>query len=73
MTYNGEEIKGVKIMGGDMTSVEITGKNTLTVKANGKISTVMYNSSISESFPETLTLCSSSGVPCASFRLNLTK
>ncbi|MBO4422577.1 MAG: hypothetical protein J5879_04005 [Clostridia bacterium] len=69
-TYEGEEIKGVKIMGGKIESVTISGKNTLTVKADAKISAVMYNSSIGESFPETLTLCSSTGVPCSSFRIN---
>ncbi len=73
-TFEGGEIKGVKVMcsgGGKLVSAEITGKNTLTVTANAKISAVMYNSAIEESFPETLTLCSGSGVPCASFRINV--
>ena len=73
-TFEGQELKGVKVMcsgGGKLVTAEITGKNTLTVTASAKISAVMYNSAIEESFPETLTLCSSSGVPCASFRINM--
>ena len=72
-TFEGGEIKGIKTMcsgGGKLESVSITGKNTLTVTATSKITAVMYNSKIEESFPETLTLCSSSGVPCSSFRMN---
>ena len=72
-TFEGAELKGVKVMcsgGGKLQSAEITGKNTLTVTASSKITAVMFNSTIEDSFPETLTLCSSTNVPCASFRIN---
>lgn len=77
-TYDGG-IKGVKVMADGKNkwispeSVEITGKNTLKITAKAKMKSVAYNTSISESFPEKLTLCSSSKVPCASFRFDVVK
>ena len=76
-TYEGDAIKGVRIMckggGGskEPETVTITDKNKLTVTAAARITSVSYNTAIEESFPESLTLCSSTNVPCASFRINL--
>ena len=73
-TFDGGEVKGVSVLcsgGGKLGTVTITGTDEITVTATSKITAVMYNSKLDQSFPETLTLCSSSGVPCTSFRMNL--
>ena len=74
-SFDGGEIKGLSVLGGGgkIVSAVITGKNTLAVTSTAKITAVMYNSSLDQTFPETLTLCSSSGVPCTSFRINIGK
>ena len=72
-------IKGVRIMAEGKSrwvkpsSVEISGKDTLTVTYTSKLKSVAYNTSREESFPEKLTLCSSSKVPCASFRIDISQ
>ena len=79
LTVNGDTIKGVKIMveGKERfvkpASVEIEGKDTLKITDEKKIATVAYNTIKDETFPEKLTLCSSSGIPCASFRFDVAK
>ena len=69
----GGEIKGfyVKLSAKlvEPDSVEIVGKDTVVLKASKKIKSVHYNSKLEDSFPETLTLCNSAGVPCNSFIL----
>lgn len=49
------------------SSVTITGKDTVKITYSKAIRKVGYNSSAGNSFPETVTLCNSAGVPCASF------
>ena len=49
------------------SSVTITGTDTVKITYSKAIRKVGYNSSAGNSFPETVTLCNSAGVPCASF------
>ena len=72
----GGEVKGVKVKYSGSSqykapeSVEITGKDTIVIKGSKAIKEVGYNSGLTDTFPETLTLCNSDGVPCAAFILN---
>ena len=50
-------------------SVEIVGKDTVVLKASKKIKSVHYNAQLQDTFPETVNLCNSAGVPCNSFIL----
>jgi hypothetical protein len=71
----GGEVKGVKVKYSGSSqykapeSVEITGKDTIVIKGSKAIKEVGYNSGLTDTFPETLTLCNSDGVPCAAFIL----
>ena len=77
LTAYGDAIKGVRVKTekkaafGKPASVEIVGKDTLRVTAASKITYVAYNVSREETFPEKITLCSSSNVPCASFGFDI--
>ncbi len=79
LTVNGVSLKGVRVKTEGKNSfakpesVEIVGKDQLKITAKSKITYVAYNTSISETFPEKLTLCSSSNVPCASFGFDITE
>ncbi len=48
-------------------SVEIVGKDTVVLKTSKKIKSVHYNAKLEDTFPETVNLCNSAGVPCNSF------
>ncbi len=75
----GDALKGVKIITNaknkwaDPLTVEIVGTDSIKITSRSVIKSVGYNTVKDESFPESLTLCSSSGVPCASFRFNTAK
>ncbi len=75
----GDALKGVKIITNaknkwaDPLTVEIVGTDSIKITSRSVIKSVGYNTVKDESFPESLTLCSSSGVPCASFRFDTAK
>ncbi|MBO4422576.1 MAG: hypothetical protein J5879_04000 [Clostridia bacterium] len=77
LTVEGDTIKGFRVITEGKnrflkpSSVQISGVDTVTVTAAAKITAVAYNTSREETFPEKLTLCSSSKVPCASFQFNV--
>ena len=75
LRFEGGEPKGFKVVYKstqvDPESVEITGPDTVVVKGSQKIKSVRYNCDLPDTFPETLTLCNSSGVPCAAFIFNI--
>ncbi|MBO4423280.1 MAG: hypothetical protein J5879_07560 [Clostridia bacterium] len=64
-------ISGVKVITNrswvSPSSVTITAPDILKVTSSSKMIWVGYNTSRSDSFPETMTLCNSSGVPCAAW------
>ncbi len=76
LTVSGDTLLGFKVMTkaknkwADPSSAEIVGKDCVKVTSGSPITSVGYNTVKDESFPESLTLCSSSGVPCASFRFS---
>ena len=73
LTASGGTIKGVRVKTNSKAgfakpaSVTIEGTDTLVITASSKINYVAYNTAREETFPEKITLCSSSNVPCASF------
>ena len=73
LTTSGDTIKGVRVKTNSKAgfakpaSVTIEGTDTLVITATSKINYVAYNTAREETFPEKITLCSSSNVPCASF------
>ena len=78
LTASGGSIKGVRVKTEGKSgfakpaTVEITDKDTLQITAKAKINYVAYNTAREETFPEKITLCSSSNVPCASFGFTVT-
>ena len=73
LKYVGDSLKGIKVKLSaklvNPDSVEIVGKDKIVIKASKKIKSVHYNCQLEDTFPETLTLCNSAGVPCNSFIL----
>lgn len=74
LKFEGGEPKGIKITYTSSKlvtpeTVEIVGKDKIVLTGTKKIKTVQYNAELTDTFPETLTLCNSDGVPCAAFIL----
>ncbi len=71
LRFEGDTLKGVKYKTSsawlDPVSVEIVSEDTVRITAKYKIKCVGFNVGMSDSFPETLTLCNSEGIPCNAF------
>ena len=67
----GGEIKGLKVKYSakweDPVTAEITGKDTIVITGTKTVKQIGYNTAMQDTFPETITLCNSEGVPCNSF------
>lgn len=74
--YN-EIIKGFKVITGNKKTwgkpltIEVTAPDKLTITAKNEIKSVCYGSAYNDYFPQTLTLCSSTGVPACAFRFDI--
>ncbi|MBR5768112.1 MAG: hypothetical protein IKX86_05535 [Clostridia bacterium] len=69
----GGELRGIGVItepGGGYSDAEaeITAPDEVTVRSEKPILAVGYNNRIDASFPEDMTLCSGTGMPCAAFR-----
>ena len=73
---SGSTAKGIKVLSGSRktwtaaSSIEIIDKDTVKITAKNEIHSVGYGSAYNDSFPEKLTLCSSTGIPACAFRFD---
>ncbi len=71
LRFEGDALKGIKYKVAsvwlDPVSVEIVSEDTVKITALAKIGYIGFNVGMSDSFPETLTLCNSEGIPCNAF------
>ncbi len=71
LKFEGDSLKGFKVKLSskleDPDSVEIVDKDTVVIKTSKAMRSVHYNANMTDTFPETLTLCNSDGVPCTAF------
>ena len=73
---SGSAAKGIKVISGsrktwtNASSIEIIDKDTVKITAKNTINSIGYGSAYSDSFPEKLTICSSTGIPACAFRFD---